>query len=141
MVAIIIAAVLIADQVFKIWVKTHFYLGESYEIFSWFQLVFIQNNGMAFGWEIGSKLLLTLLRIFAVIFLLYYISRIRYRRETRTGYLVCLALIVAGAAGNIVDCVCYGLIFNNPMPPQVATLFPPEGGYGTLFHGYVVDML
>lgn len=141
MVAIIIAAVLIADQVFKIWVKTHFYLGESYEIFSWFQLVFIQNNGMAFGWEIGSKLLLTLLRIFAVIFLLYYISRIRYRRESRTGYLVCLALIVAGAAGNIVDCVCYGLIFNNPMPPQVATLFPPEGGYGTLFHGYVVDML
>lgn len=141
MVAIIIAAVLIADQVFKIWVKTHFYLGESYEIFSWFQLVFIQNNGMAFGWEIGSKLLLTLLRIFAVIFLLYYISRIRYRRETRTGYLVCLALIVAGAAGNIVDCVCYGLIFNNPMPPQVATLFPPEGGYGILFHGYVVDML
>ncbi len=139
--AAIIVVLLLADQVFKIWVKTHFYLGESREIFSWFQLVFIQNNGMAFGWEIGNKLVLTLLRICAVVFLIVYLSRICARREARTGYLVCLALILAGAAGNIVDCVFYGLIFNNPMPPQVAQLFPPEGGYGTLFHGYVVDML
>ena len=139
--AAIIVVLLLADQVFKIWVKTHFYLGESREIFSWFQLVFIQNNGMAFGWEIGSKLVLTLLRICAVVFLIFYLCRVCARREARTGYLVCLALILAGAAGNIVDCVFYGLIFNNPMPPQVAQLFPPEGGYGTLFHGYVVDML
>ncbi len=141
MAAIIILAVLLADQIFKIWVKTHFYLGESYEIFSWFQLVFIQNNGMAFGWEIGSKLMLTLLRILTVGFLIFYICRISSRKEARTGFLVCLSLIVAGAAGNIIDCVFYGLIFNNPLPPYVATLFPDGGGYGTFLHGLVVDML
>ena len=139
--AIIIAIVILADQIFKIWVKTHFYLGESHEIFSWFQFVFIQNNGMAFGWEIGSKLLLTLLRIVTVGFLIFYIWRTASRREARTGYLVCLSLIVAGAAGNIIDCVFYGLIFNNPAPPYVATLFPAEGGYGEWLHGLVVDML
>lgn len=138
---IIILAVLIIDQTFKIWIKTHFYLGESDTVFSWFQLVFIQNNGMAFGWEIGSKLLLTLLRIATVAFLIFYVIRIARRREVRTGYMVCLALIIAGAAGNIIDCVFYGLIFSNPMPPYVATLFPSGGGYGTLFHGLVVDML
>ncbi len=138
---LIIAVILIADQCLKIWVKTHFYLGESYPIFSWFELVFVQNNGMAFGWEIGSKLLLTLFRIAAVAFISFYIWRIYARHEARTGYLVCLALVVAGAAGNIIDCLCYGLIFNNPMPPEVATLFPENGGYGTLMHGLVVDML
>lgn len=137
----IILAVLIIDQALKIWVKTHFYLGESYEIFPWFQLAFIQNNGMAFGWEIGSKLLLTLLRIVTVGFLIYYLVKIYARKIARTGYLVCLALIIAGAAGNIIDCAFYGLIFNNPVPPQVAELFPPEGGYGTFLHGKVVDML
>lgn len=141
MAAIIIAIVILADQIFKIWVKTHFYLGESHEIFSWFQLVFIQNNGMAFGWEIGSKLLLTLLRIVTVGFLIFYIWRTASRREARTGYLVCLSLIVAGAAGNIIDCVFYGLIFDNPAPPYVATLFPAEGGYSEWLHGLVVDML
>lgn len=138
--ALIIAVIIIIDQALKIWVKTHFYLGESLPIFSWFQLVFIQNNGMAFGWEIGSKLLLTLVRICTVGFLIYYIYRIHARREATIGYLVCLALIVAGAAGNIIDCVFYGLIFDNPMPPYLATMFPASGGYGTLMHGLVVDM-
>lgn len=137
---IIVAVILIADQALKIWVKTSFYLGESLTIFSWFKLVFIQNNGMAFGWEIGSKLLLTILRIATVGFLIVYILRIRNRREAHTGYLICLSLIIAGAAGNIIDCVLYGLIFNNPMPPYVASMFPAGGGYGTLFHGLVVDM-
>lgn len=137
----IIAAVLIIDQVLKIWVKTHFYLSESYQITSWFQLAFIQNNGMAFGWELGSKLMLTLLRIATVAFLIYYICKIVGKTEAKTGYLVCLALIIAGAAGNILDCAFYGLIFNNPAPPMVAQLFPPEGGYGTFLHGRVVDML
>ncbi|MDD6280184.1 MAG: lipoprotein signal peptidase [Muribaculaceae bacterium] len=134
-------AVIILDQVLKIYVKTHFYLGESYEIFPWFQIAFIQNNGMAFGWELGSKLLLTLLRIVTVAFLLYYVCKICSRPEARTGYIVCLALIIAGAAGNIIDCMFYGLIFNNPMPPEVAQLFPPEGGYGEFLRGKVVDML
>ncbi len=95
---------------------------------------------MAFGWEIGSKLLLTLLRIATVGFLVFYILRIRNRKEALTGYIVSLSLIIAGAAGNIIDCVCYGLIFNNPMPPYVASIFPAGGGYGSLFHGLVVDM-
>lgn len=137
----IMLAVIILDQVLKIYVKTHFYLGESYEIFPWFQIAFIQNNGMAFGWELGSKLLLTLLRIVTVAFLLYYVCKICSRPEARTGYVVCLALIIAGAAGNIIDCMFYGLIFNNPMPPEVAQLFPPEGGYGEFLRGKVVDML
>lgn len=137
----IMLAVIILDQVLKIYVKTHFYLGESYEIFPWFQIAFIQNNGMAFGWELGSKLLLTLLRIVTMAFLLYYVCKICSRPEARTGYIVCLALIIAGAAGNIIDCMFYGLIFNNPMPPEVAQLFPPEGGYGEFLRGKVVDML
>lgn len=136
----IVAILLIADQALKIWVKTHFYIGESLTVFSWFKLVFIQNNGMAFGWEIGSKLLLTLLRIATVGFLIFYIFRINARREAKTGYIVCLSLIIAGAAGNIIDCVFYGLIFNNPAPPYMATLFPAGGGYGSLMHGLVVDM-
>ena len=140
MVIFIIAFVLIIDQILKIWVKTHFFLGESMHIFSWFQLVFIQNNGMAFGWEIGSKLMLTLLRIATVGFLIFYLFRTHLRREASTGYLVCLSLIVAGAAGNIIYCVFYGLIFNNPAPPATAILFPEDGGYGTIMHGLVVDM-
>lgn len=140
-IALIAVAIILVDQILKIWVKTHFYLGESVEIFSWFHLAFIQNNGMAFGWEIGSKLMLTLLRICAVVFLVYYLWRICGRKEAKTGYLVCLALVLAGAFGNIIDCVFYGLIFNNPLPPEVASLFPAEGGYGSAFHGLVVDML
>lgn len=141
MALLIILVVLVIDQVLKIWVKTHFYLGESHEIFPWFQIAFIQNNGMAFGWEIGSKLLLTLLRIVTVGFLIYYLCKICRKPQAKTGYLVCLSLIIAGAAGNIIDCAFYGLIFDNPLPPHVAQLFPPEGGYGTFLHGKVVDML
>jgi len=137
----IILVVLLIDQALKIWVKTHFYLGESHEIFPWFQIAFIQNNGMAFGWEIGSKLLLTLLRIITVGFLIYYLCGIHTKKQAKTGYLVCLSLIIAGAAGNIIDCAFYGLIFDNPAPPYIASIFPPDGGYATIFHGKVVDML
>ncbi len=138
---VIIAAVIIIDQVLKILVKTHFCLGEDLTITSWFHLLFIENNGMAFGMEIGSKLLLTLLRIVAVGALIYYICRIKDNPQVRTGYIIVLSLITAGAAGNIIDCVFYGLIFNNPMPPEVAVMFPEGGGYAPLFLGRVVDML
>ena len=137
----IILLVVIIDQASKIWIKTHFYLGEDLKIFSWFHLYFIENNGMAFGMEIGSKLALTLFRIAAVGFLIWYVSRICRLRSVPTGYLVCLAFITAGAAGNIFDCVFYGLIFNNPIPPQVASMFPEAGGYAPIFLGRVVDML
>lgn len=136
----IIIAVIAIDQLIKIWVKTHFYLGESYQITSWFQLVFVENNGMAFGMEFGSKLFLTLFRIVAVGVLTWLICRLSRRADIPTGFMVCLALITAGAAGNIIDCLFYGLIFNNPMPPMIATLFPEGGGYAPLLHGRVVDM-
>ncbi len=138
---LIILAVIIVDQAVKIWVKTHFYLGEDLPIFSWFQLVFVQNNGMAFGMEMGSKLFLSLFRIVAVIALVWIIIKIKDKPAVTAGFMACIALITAGAAGNIIDCVFYGLIFNNPVPPGVAQLFPPDGGYAPIFHGRVVDML
>lgn len=137
----IISLVIILDQVVKIWVKTHFYLGEDYRITSWFHLYFIENNGMAFGMEIGSKLLLTLFRIVAVAALCWYIVKIKDRADVKKGFIVCLSLILAGAAGNIIDCVFYGVVFNNPLPPQVAEFLPASGGYASLLHGLVVDML
>ena len=141
MAALIICAVLIADQVLKIWVKTHFYLGEDYPVTSWFHLKFIENNGIAFGIELPVKVLLTAGRLLAVGLLLWLISRLRGIRGLRTGFIACVALITAGALGNIFDCVFYGEIFNNPLPPGVASLCPAQGGYATWFEGRVVDML
>ncbi len=138
---IIVAAVIVIDQAVKIWVKTSFYLGEDLEILPWFHLRFIQNNGMAFGIELGSKLFLTLFRIVLVGFLVWYITRLTRAAKVPAGYVACVALIAAGAFGNIVDCVCYGEIFTNPYPPLTAHFVPWGEGYGGIFHGYVVDML
>lgn len=138
---IIIATIIIIDQILKIWVKTHFYLGEDLTIASWFHLYFIENNGMAFGMELGSKLMLTLLRIVAVGLIVYYICRIKDNPQVKTGYIIVLSMIAAGAAGNIIDCMFYGVMFNDPMPPMVASMCPDGGGYAPLFHGKVVDML
>jgi signal peptidase II len=140
--AAIALMVVVLDQILKIWVKTTFYLGEDVALTSWFHIAFVQNPGMAFGWEMGSKLALTLFRIVAIGVGVWYLCRL-LRRNTQKpfGYLVCVALIVAGAAGNVIDCMFYGLIFDNPMPPQTAALFPAAGGYGTFLHGQVVDML
>lgn len=137
----IILTVIILDQILKIWVKTHFYLNEDLEITSWFHLHFIENNGMAFGMEFGPKIFLTIFRLVLAAALIWVLVRIKAMAAVKTGFLVCLALIIAGAIGNIIDCVFYGVIFNNPMPPEVAQMFPPGGGYATLFHGRVVDML
>ncbi|WP_287211837.1 lipoprotein signal peptidase [Muribaculum sp.] len=138
---LVILFVIITDQVVKIWVKTHMYLGESHTITSWFQIYFVENNGMAFGMELGSKLFLTLFRIAAVGVLLWIIYRLSKHPETKKGFLTCVALITAGAAGNIFDSVFYGLIFNNPLPPQIAEFMPVEGGYAPMLYGKVVDML
>lgn len=137
--AALILIVVLADQILKIWVKTHFYLGEDYEITSWFHLKFIENNGMAFGIELWSKLLLTGGRIVAVGLLIWWLTIIVRRYELRTGFVLAIALITAGAAGNIFDCVFYGEIFNNPMPPRVASLMMGDG-YSSWFEGRVVDM-
>lgn len=137
----VILLVIILDQILKIWVKTHFYLGQSHEITSWFYLHFIENNGMAFGWEFGPKLFLTLFRIVLSGALIWYIVKLLKAPKVSTGFLVCLALVTAGAIGNIIDCAFYGLMFNNPAPPEVATLFPDGGGSGAFLQGRVVDML
>lgn len=139
--AVIMLLVVAADQVLKIWVKTHFYLGEGYEITPWFQLKFIQNNGMAFGMELMSKFLLTFGRIIAVILFIWALWKVMPCSRLRRGFLISFALIIAGAAGNVFDCVFYGEIFNNPYPPEIATLFPAGGGYAGWFEGKVVDML
>ena len=138
---IIIVCVILLDQFTKIWVKTHFFYGEEYVITDLFRLYFIENNGMAFGMEFGSKMLLTWFRIIAVILFIYYLYKIRNSKLLQKGYVVCVSLITAGALGNVLDCIFYGVIFDNPMPPFTATLFPEGGGYGTLFLGRVVDML
>lgn len=138
---IIIAVIIILDQVLKIWVKTSFYWGESVSILPFFELRFVQNPGMAFGWQFGSKLFLTIFRIIAVVALFFYIGKIRRLKLLPLGYLICVALVTAGAMGNIFDCVFYGEIFNNPYPPRIASFVPWGEGYASLFHGMVVDML
>jgi len=139
-ISLIILLVLIADQFLKIWVKTHLVLHDSIRITDWFYLFFTENNGMAFGIELFDKLFLTLFRIAAVVGLFWYVSRIIGKTSTRTGYLVCISLIIAGAIGNIIDCLFYGLIFDHSFG-QLASLLPQGGGYGNLFYGKVVDML
>lgn len=137
----VILLIILADQALKIHVKTTFYLGEHVDITSWFKLLYVQNPGMAFGWSLGNKLLLTLLRLVATVFGFWYLSRILKREKLSIGLCVSVALILAGAIGNLIDCIFYGVIFDNPMPPATATLFPTAGGYASLFHGQVVDML
>ena len=136
----IIVLVIVIDQAIKIWVKTGMYWGEDIEIFSWFHIRFVQNNGMAFGLELWNKLFLTLFRIVAVGVLGWIISRLCKSDIYPKGFVACVALIAAGAAGNIFDCVFYGEIFTNPYPPEIASFVPWGEGYGTIFHGLVVDM-
>lgn len=138
---IVILCVILADQSLKIWIKTHFYLGEDLPLTSWFHLKFIENNGMAFGIELWSKIVLTLGRIAAVALFIWFIIKIKSIEGLRKGFYVAIALITAGAAGNIFDCVFYGVVFNNPSPPQIAEFLAPGGGYSTWFEGRVVDML
>lgn len=136
---LLLVGIIAIDQIIKIAVKTGMYLHQSIRVTDWFYLLFTENNGMAFGWEFFDKLLLTSFRIVFVLLIAFYMFR-SIRRGISWGYLICLSLIVAGAAGNIVDCVFYGLIFNNPPAPFVADFVPFGTGYGTLFHGRVVDM-
>ncbi len=141
MAMMIILAIIIIDQCLKIWVKTNFFLGEDYPITSWFHLKFIENNGMAFGLELWDKLVLTIGRIIAVILFIIFIIKIKDNKQLRTGFLISIALITAGAAGNIFDCIFYGKIFNSPYGFELATFMPHDGGYANWFEGKVVDML
>ena len=136
---LLMGGIILIDQAIKVAVKTGMYLHQSIHVTDWFYLLFTENNGMAFGWEFFDKFFLTSFRIVFVVLIAIYMFR-AIRRGISWGYLICLSLIVAGAAGNIVDCVFYGLVFNNPPAPLVAEFVPYGTGYGTLFHGRVVDM-
>ncbi len=136
----IILLVLIVDQVSKIWVKTNMTLYDSIEIASWFKIYFVENNGMAFGWEVGGKLFLSLFRIVAIIAIAFYLH-VLIKKRYATGFIICVALVWAGAFGNIIDSVFYGEIFSQSLPSEVATFVPFGEGYSSILHGKVVDML
>ena len=136
---LIVVAILLIDQAIKIWVKTSMCLHESIHVTDWFYITFIENMGMAFGMQLGSKIILSLFRVVAIAGLSYYIW-LEVRRKTRTGYIVCLAMILAGAAGNLIDCLFYGLIFNESSPYYVSYFVPFGTGYAPLLMGKVVDM-
>ena len=140
MATLIVVAILLIDQAIKIWVKTSMSLHESIHVTDWFYITFIENNGMAFGMQLGSKIVLSLFRILAIIALGYYIW-LQVRRQARTGYIVCLSMVLAGAAGNLIDCLFYGLVFNASSPYYLSYFVPFGTGYAPFLMGKVVDML
>lgn len=134
-----IVCLLIFDQLLKFYVKTTMTIGESHEIFPWFKILFVENPGMAFGLTLGSKYVLTIFRIVFAIFIFYYMWRM-VKRGFSQRYIYIVALILAGAVGNIFDCLFYGLIFSESTSFQVAVLLPDGGGYAPFLMGKVVDM-
>lgn len=144
-VVLIIALIVIADQALKIYIKTNYHIGESHNIIGeWFRLYFIENEGMAYGWKFGGqwgKIFLTVFRMGAVVFGVFYIRNI-IRKKMHPGFIFCVALIFAGALGNLIDSMFYGLIFeySSPVTMNVAHIFP-QVGYAGFLHGNVVDML
>ena len=139
MATLIVVAILLIDQAIKIWVKTSMSLHESIHVTDWFYITFIENNGMAFGMQLGSKIVLSLFRILAIIALGYYIW-LQVRRQARTGYIVCLSMVLAGAAGNLIDCLFYGLVFNASSPYYLSYFVHFGTGYAPFLMGKVVDM-
>ena len=122
----IVILLLLLDQILKIWIKTHLELHESIEITPWFYLCFTENPGMAFGIEVIGKLFLSIFRIVAVGFIGYYLYSL-VKKNYPFGFIACISLILAGAIGNIIDSIFYGVIFDHSYG-QVATLFPEGGG-------------
>ena len=137
----IVLTTLVLDQALKIWVKTHMYLGQEYQIFDWFYIHFTENNGMAFGMEFGGdwgKLALSLFRIVFVVFMVSFLLKL-IRKNADKVLIVSLSLVFAGAVGNIIDGTLYGILFSESYR-QIATFLPEAGGYAPLFFGKVVDM-
>jgi signal peptidase II len=142
----IILAILFVDQALKFYIKLHYHVGEEHLVMgNWFRLHFVENEGMAWGWKFGGefgKIALTLFRLVAVIwgsFLLRDFIRKKYHK----GFLICAALIYAGALGNLIDSLFYGILFDasDPFTQNIAKLWPATGGYAGFLHGKVVDML
>ena len=136
---ILVVAILLTDQAIKLWVKTNMHLHESIHVTDWFYISFIENNGMAYGMQLGSKLLLSLFRVGAIGVLAWYLWQ-QVSRQARWGYIVCLAMILAGAAGNLIDCMFYGLCFEASTPYDVASMVSMGQGYAPFLMGKVVDM-
>lgn len=139
----LILAILFIDQVFKIWIKTNFHIGEEISLIgNWAKLHFIENEGMAFGMSFGGefgKLTLTLFRIIASVLIFIYLRKIIDKKESKLN-IYSISLIFAGAVGNIIDSIFYGIVFSESTYFSIAEIFPSNGGYGTLLHGKVVDM-
>lgn len=140
---LIIILLLVADQILKIWIKTTMALGDEIVVFpNWFILHFVENNGMAFGFEFAGeygKMFLSLFRIAAVGAIGWYLFKLARQKEVPFGFILSISLIFAGAIGNIIDSLFYGLIFEHSYG-QVAKIFPDAGGYASFLHGKVVDM-
>jgi signal peptidase II len=140
---LIIFLVLLVDQIIKIWIKTHMYLGQEYNIFgNWGIIHFTENNGMAFGMEFAGnygKLFLSIFRILAVAAIGWYLFSLTKKKESSFGLILSVSLIFAGAIGNIIDSAFYGLLFSDSTF-QIAEFMPDGGGYGSFLHGKVVDM-
>lgn len=143
-ISLLVILLLVIDQVIKFAVKLNMTIGESIPVFGdWFQICFIENNGMAFGMQFGGsvgKLALSLFRVVLIGFIIVYLRKLIKKAGTPTGVLVGLALVLVGAIGNVVDCLFYGEIFSASTYSQVAQLFPPDGGYTGFLYGKVVDM-
>ena len=145
-VLLIILAIIFVDQASKFYIKLNYFAGEEHNVLgSWFRLHFVENEGLAWGWKFGGefgKIALTLFRLVAVIWGSFLLKDF-IRKKMHTGFVICAALIYAGALGNLIDSLFYGLMFesSNPFTQNIASLFPATGGYAGLFHGKVVDML
>ena len=136
----IVVAILLIDQIIKIEVKTNMTLGEAKRVTDWFYIEFIENNGMAYGMKFINKLVLSLFRLFAIGFIGYYLAKIIKKNVAPLGYVVLISMVLAGAAGNLIDCLFYGIIFDASTPFTVSQFVPFGEGYSTFLHGKVVDM-
>lgn len=136
----IVVAILLIDQIIKIEVKTNMTLGEAKRVTDWFYIEFIENNGMAYGMKFINKLVLSLFRLFAIGFIGYYLAKIIKKNVAPLGYIVLIAMVLAGAAGNLIDCLFYGLVFDASTPFTVSQFVPFGEGYSSFLHGKVVDM-
>ena len=136
----IVLAILVIDQIIKIEVKTTMTLGEANRITDWFYIEFIENNGMAYGMKFINKLVLSLFRLVAICVIGWYLARLVKSQNASIGYVVCIAMVLAGAAGNLIDCMFYGMMFDSSTPYSIAHFVPFGEGYSSFLHGKVVDM-
>ena len=147
--SILIITILLVDQISKVYIKTHFELGEEIKVFNWFRILFVENDGMAWGAKLSdftsvitdrtAKIILTSFRLVAIVGIGYWLLS-SIKNKSPKILIIAVSLIFAGAFGNIIDSVFYGVIFDNSFG-QIATAFPEGGGYDSLLHGKVVDML